>query len=182
MNHISETTKKEEGVSLIITFFIMIIILAVVIMTSTLLYSGIRILRNVSNSIVAYYVSESGLEKVFYYDRKVLPSGASRGLCSMFNSVNNPDYCQQDPGGQSQHSIYCNSPLMTVIDAAHNPNGCSPAICNSCQIEFETTISGNDKYKVKANVTLNGEKTNFYISSTGNKENTSRAIEVSSQQ
>ncbi len=66
-------SKQEKGVSLIITFFIMIIILTVVLSISVILYSEVKVIRNVSNSMASLYAAESGVEKVLYYDRQVLP-------------------------------------------------------------------------------------------------------------
>lgn len=62
---------NEKGVALIITFFIMIIILAVTLSISSILYSEIKILRNIGSSVVAFYAADSGIEKVLYYDRQV---------------------------------------------------------------------------------------------------------------
>jgi Tfp pilus assembly protein PilX len=180
-----DSLKNQKGVSLIITFFIMVIILSVVLMTSILLYSEIKITRNIGNSIIAYYSAESGLEKVFYYDRKVIPSGSTRGLCVMLDSVNNPNYCQTDPGGNVEHNLYCNNsnpnpglPLGT--------NGCNKNVCNNCEVDFTTTISGSDNtYSVKATVTPNGTNasiTDLSINSTGKNRSTNRAIQVFSSQ
>lgn len=56
---------SERGVSLIITFFIMIIVLAVVLSISILLYSEVKVIRNIGNSMVSFYAGESGIEKFF---------------------------------------------------------------------------------------------------------------------
>jgi len=128
---------SQKGVSLIITFFMMIIILAVVLFISVLLYSEVKIIRNVGDSMVSFFAADSGVEKVLYYDRKVLPTlikgecpigtecdpdqtcsnglctiPAKRGLCSMYtnDSGNNPNYCASDPNPLNpaiDHSIYC---------------------------------------------------------------------------
>jgi hypothetical protein len=66
--------KNQNGVSLIITFFIMTIILSVVLSISAILYSEVKIIRNVGNSVTAFYAADSGVEKILYYDRVVLPT------------------------------------------------------------------------------------------------------------
>ena len=84
----------QKGVSLIISFFIMVIILSVVLSVSALLYSEIKVIRNIGNSVVSFYAADSGIEKLIYYDRKVLPDGAVRGLCSMLEKGKK---CEQIP-------------------------------------------------------------------------------------
>ena len=127
-----KTLNLEKGVSLIITFFIMIIILTVVLSISVILYSEVKVMRNVGNSIVSYYTAESGIEKVLYYDKQVLPVAnecednsdcttlpytscnngicmipSSRGLCGMTQSTTyTPKYCANE-GQSSETSIYC---------------------------------------------------------------------------
>jgi len=64
---------KQKGVSLIIVLFIMIIILGVTVSISTILYSELKVIRNIGNSIVGFYAADSGIEKILYYDKQVLP-------------------------------------------------------------------------------------------------------------
>ena len=47
-----------------------------------LLYSEIKIIRNIGNSVAAFYTAESGVEKVLYYDRKNATE-QGRGICSI---------------------------------------------------------------------------------------------------
>jgi len=116
---------NQKGVSLILTIFVMVILLAVVLFIAALLYTEIRNVKNLSDSVTAFFAADSGVEKVLYYDRNVLPpidtgnfcddeenpcpsgqtcdsneckSTAVRGLCSMLNT------CQE---GDS--SLYCNN-------------------------------------------------------------------------
>lgn len=128
---------SQKGVSLIITFFVMIIILSITLAISALLYSEVKIIRNMGDSVIAFYAADSGIEKVLYYDRQVLPSlslgacstgadcdsgqtcvnnfctiPAKRGLCVMYDSMINPNaYCQPDPATFNpniEYGIYCN--------------------------------------------------------------------------
>lgn len=78
--------QKERGVSLIITFFILVIILAAVLAISTILYGEIKVIRNMGNSVVAFYAADSGVEKTLYYDRKIISDSSSssqRGALTM---------------------------------------------------------------------------------------------------
>jgi hypothetical protein len=83
-NKTSKINKDQKGVSLIISFFIMVIIVAIVLAITTLLYNEIKMIRNIGNSVVAFYAADSGIEKVLYYDRKVIPVG-SRGYALWLN-------------------------------------------------------------------------------------------------
>lgn len=146
----------ESGVSLIITFFIMIIILSVVLFISVLLYSEVKVIKNIGDSMVSFYAADSGIEKVLYYDRKVLPvlsvfsscqsaldcdSGQScisgscvkyavRGLCSMYNydSANNPNACLDSSTVSGlDPGLFCNNTIVPAIYADDTNN---PKGCN----------------------------------------------------
>lgn len=165
---------KEKGVSLIMTFFIMIIILSVVLAISIILYSEIKIIRNMGNSVVSFYAAESGIEKVLYYDRQVVPEGAIRGLCSMFDQENNEKYCQDS--GYEDEAIYCkNSDTEDIEDG-----GCDIETCNNCKIYFETTFN-DKKYFTTVLVYPNQEipdESDFEIISKGAFGGTQRNLQV----
>ena len=139
--------KSESGVSLIITLFIMIIILAVVLSVSTLLYSQVKVIRNTGNSVVSFYAADSGIEKVLYCDRQVIPDGAKRGLCSILDS------CAASGSGDS--SIYCiPNPSFTQpklgykVGSVDSAKGCDYDTCDDCTIGFSTTFDGRTYYLV----------------------------------
>lgn len=143
------TTKSgQKGFSLIITFFIMIIVLAVVLSISAILYSEVKVIRNIGNSMISLYAADSGLEKFFYYDGNVLPAGGARGFCYMLDA-SNPNYCRADQAGAPDHSIYCNNPEIAPLNQVDG--GCDINSCSSCKISFDTTF---DKrvYYVEAKV------------------------------
>lgn len=156
---------RQAGVSLIIVFFIAIIILGVVVSLSALLYSQTKIIRNISNSIVAFYASESGIEKVLFYDRQVLDiptvdpcttdedcgtgqvcdmennvcvNRLGRGLCYMTTS------CQDGLPGRDP-SIFC----KTISNTPGSVGGCDINDCDDCKITFSTTFGGKN-YDVEA--------------------------------
>jgi len=161
-----QNSKNKKGVSLIITLFIMIIILAVVISISTLLYSEIKVLRNVGNSVVGLYAADSGIEKVLYYDRQYKPSNnvecvnnsdclspdfpscddttkhcsaaVQRGLCSIFsNKFGIKNSCSANASGDS--SISCNNSSIGAVTVG-NITGCNPDTCDDCTVSFNTTL------------------------------------------
>lgn len=173
--------ESEKGISLIITFFIMMIVLAVVFSLSALLYSEIKVLRNIGNSVVAFFAADSGVEKVLFYDSQVVPEGAQRGLCSMvsYNPVSNPNACQPDPnqGGLDEHGIYCNGGNATPQDQNVPQTGC--ADCSNCMVVFDTQFD-NRSYLVEAAVAPSEDQnsTDFTIKSKGIFGGTERKIQV----
>ena len=180
-----QISNSERGVSLIITFFIMIIILAIVLSVSTLLYSEIKVMRNLGNSMISLYAADSGIEKVLYYDRQVLlvigPDGegnpvyAPRGLCSMLDP-DNIDSCQQKGDGILDPSVYCNP---TPGDPNPQGDDCYPASCTDCTISFETKMGDKEivQYSVNAKV---DEENNLYsdITSSGTFGGAGRKIKI----
>ncbi|MBU1570878.1 MAG: pilus assembly PilX N-terminal domain-containing protein [bacterium] len=180
--------QSQKGVALIITFFVMVIILGISLSMSAILYSEIRIIRNIGNSVLAFYAAESGVEKVLYYDKKVLPVVADenvevRGLCYMCQN-NNPDACAQEPvGGGGDRSIYCNNCNALPLDTGLE--GCNPDICNNCEVTFETNINDDRRYEVTATVSPFGDPSGLFlkIDSTGYyKEYVLRAIEINMEE
>jgi hypothetical protein len=131
-------TDNQKGVSLIITFFIMIIILLIVSSISALLYSEVKVIKNMSNSVSAFYAADSGAERVLYYDGKVIPTGAARGIC---------DICNACP--TCFDSGACSRALpLNYTDA----NGCTN--CTECNIVFKTTIPATPLKFYNANVVV----------------------------
>ena len=183
---------SEEGISLVITFFITVIIIGIVLVVSTILYSQIKVIRNIGESVISFYAADSGIEKILFYDRQAMPDNAKRGMCSMFTKTTNsdgtsPDYCAQDPTptDASDHSVYCNAvspdtiPYKQVIDPTA-PDGCDPLVCNNCEVKFSTIMSSGKTYIVDAKIFpgSDGTSTDFTINSNGSYKNVSRAINI----
>jgi len=172
----------QAGVSLIITFFVMLIILAIVISISALLYSEVKVIRNIGNSIVSFYAADSGVEKVLFYDRQVLPLSSDRenlvkrGLCSMFKTESSKS-CQPNENERGPRaSIYCNK-----IKSENSLGGaCDPDICDDCIVEFETVFSGKT-YNVVATLTSGSVYSNLKINSKGLFSGAERKIEANVQ-
>ena len=178
---------SEKGVSLIITFFVMIIILSVALSISILLYGELKIIRNVGNSTVGLYAADSGIEKVLYYDRHVVPAGAVRGLCSMFDLTNIidgiPRYCAIS-GTNSDSSIYCFVSAKPQEGTKDPTNGCNPAYCDDCTVSFNTTLdnsisSNYINYSTTASVYPSGDhSSDFEIDSKGTFSDSGRQIQT----
>ena len=178
---LNQISNSESGVSLILTFFIMIIILVIVLSISILLYSEVKVIRNIGNSVGGFYAADSGIEKVLYYDRQVLPLSSDgetlvpRGLCSIFDLIKNSNYyCTEGFIGET--SIYCNNTSGPTASAA---NGCNPDVCDNCQIYFETTFDTGAKYYTTATISHSGNSSEFIIDSRGTFSDAERQIEIS---
>jgi len=137
-----QISNSEKGVSLIITFFVLVIILAVVLSISVILYSEIKIIRNIGDSVVAFYAADSGIEKALYYDRQRAPddaTGSKRGICSLCTE------CLAD-----QTNCYegdCTVSRLPEADA----DDCTGAKCENCTVEFDTNLlTGSKSYHLKA--------------------------------
>jgi hypothetical protein len=181
---------SEKGVSLVIAFFIMIIILAIIISITTLLYKEIKMIRNIGNSVVAFYAADSGIEKVMYYDRKVIPEGAERGLCSMFYSAENLNGCLPEPTDTTPDldlGLYCNENGVVFLRLADSEDldGCDADVCDNCIISFYTNRLDNTNtaksYEVTATITPSEDfedYSNLEIGSTGFYKSTNRKIEL----
>jgi len=175
---------NQKGVSLIIILFIMIIILSVVLSISILLYSEIKVVRNIGSSIAGFYAADSGIEKVLYYDRQVVPSGAGRGLCSMFT------YCTSNTSVDSP--IYCNNTIPpTIYDDTTNPlyaplyknqlTGCDANVCDDCQIYFETSFNGRTYYTTARIYPSSSITSIFEINSRGAYNGAGRQLQIQIQ-
>lgn len=175
-------TDKQKGVSLIITFFIMVIVLAVVLSVSILLYSEVKIIRNIGDSAISLFSADSGIEKILYYDNQVIPDGAVRGICSM---------CREEEATSCVRSsvdevMACSSCEYTasVTDSPTIPDnpekGCDPDTCNYCSVTFSTTLSNKMAYNVRAEVfpSVDGEFTDLRVRSKGSYYATQRQLEI----
>jgi hypothetical protein len=188
-------TDKQKGASLIMTFFIMIIVLAVVLSISSLLYSEIKVTRNIGNSMESLYVAESGIEKIFYYDRQVLPTveegkAAVRGLCSIYtqDAINNPSACPRTSTSGFNPSVYCTpaANFTSPVAGESNPtHGCDPTVCDDCKISFSTALNtkGDKNYVATAQISpLPDGSYSFKIESKGNFGSIARQVEVVSNE
>ncbi|MCX6718691.1 MAG: hypothetical protein NTY81_03790 [Candidatus Staskawiczbacteria bacterium] len=148
----------------------MVIILSVVLSVSALLYSEIKIARNIGNSTIAFYVADSGAEKVLYYDRQVIPDGASRGVCNICAALN---YCASD--------IFTTG-CDTCSATPNSADGC--ANCTDCRIVFKTNMNSDPQkyYNEVVNISLlSGEFCKLsggYLQSYGTYADANRAVNL----
>ena len=152
----------ESGVSVIITFLVMTILLAVTISISVILFSQVKILSSMGDSVVALYVAEKGAEETLYFDRKQGPNGSNRGYCNICNACS--------AAGCSE---------CTVVSLAEDgSNGCDVLTCANCEVKY-TTVFGDKKYEIRSRVIpwLSGNFA-FFLVSEGYWRNASRSIEV----
>jgi len=159
---------SSRGVSLIVTFFILTIILAVVLSVSTILYSQIKIIGNIGDSVASFYAADSGIEKTLYYDRKVMQEKAKRGLCDICANCVSGDY--------GEPALFCNNCVFYGDD-------CDPLTCSNCSVSFDTVLNSEKKnlaYSVKAKVAPDASSSNLVIDSIGTYKNLNRAIEIKS--
>lgn len=167
---------QQKGVSLIITFFILTIILSIILSISAILYSEIKIIRNIGDSVAAFYLADSGVEKVLYYNNKVLLSNANKGLCTMCKYDENENAC---PLGNDDSWLNCLDCQTQALDAEEV--GCDTLICKNCEVTFYTDVlEGEKRYKIIATVTPNSNVnfTDFVIESSGNYKNVKRAVRL----
>jgi len=165
---------KEKGVSLIIIFFILTIILSVVLNISILLYSRVKVIRNIGNSVVAFYAADSGVEKILFYDRKQIPTGGKRGLCYMSDLTNLnacPSSCTPALGDCVES--HCYDPIYTEL----SPDGCNILTCENCFLSFSSFFD-NKSYDAEISVTKSGTLFTANIDSKGNFGNVARKIQT----
>ena len=149
--------KSQKGVSVYLAFMVMTILLIIGLGVNYLVASEIKVMRNMNNSVVAFYAAETGIEKTLYLDNMVIPPGGSRGLCYICNSSNSTEW---DSGTCTTSGTDCN--LIS---------------CGNCRVVFEQTISGK-KHRVEAQVTTVGGNVSTTIKSVGTYKTTRRAIQV----
>lgn len=150
--------KSQKGVSLIITLFIMAIALGIVLGLSAILLGKIKVLREIGDSVVSLYVADSGVEQTYYFDRKMVPDGGSRGLCYIC------DIC-----------IYS---WPSCQNCTSSGGDCDSLSCTNCQVNF-SVVSNDKTYNIEALVFPTGDGTyENVIRSFGEFKGISRAIEL----
>jgi len=160
---------NQRGVALIITFLIMTVMLAIVLSISVILFSEIKIVGNLGNSVSALYASESGIEKTLYIDRKQGPGGANRGVCSICSLC-----------GSGQGESYCNSCTATSLNSDPAIDGCDPMTCSNCHVVFSTEMSSDKVYNMDIVVNQQCKRSFGTIDSFGFYKGVSRAVRIDS--
>lgn len=71
----------ERGVSLYMVFMIMTLLLGIGFGMSALLLSQLDTLRGIGHSVLAFYATDAGIERVLYIDQKNCASDPERLVC-----------------------------------------------------------------------------------------------------
>lgn len=163
---------NQKGVSIFIAFILVTIFFGIVFGISSILVSQIKLARQTAESVVSFFLAESGIEKTFYYDRKKIPKkegGAGleeesdkkkgRGLCNICNTCSSQD-CQECYLSRPEHS--------------EEPKDCNPFSCTNCQINFFTEFNGK-RYEIEAIALPSGDT---IIRAVGSFRQIKRAIEL----
>ena len=77
----TEGLKTERGVSLYMVFMIMTLLLGIGFGMSALLLTQLDTLRGIGYSVLAFYATEAGIDRVLYIDQKTCASQADRIGC-----------------------------------------------------------------------------------------------------
>ncbi len=141
--------RSQKGVALLIAFFVIGIAVSVVLGVCAILFSEIKVIRQIGDSVKAFYAADTGVEQFFYFDNKKKPAGASRGFCNICN------ICSE---------FNCQNCQSSGTD-------CDPVTCLDCQVSYSTEI-GDKKFDIICNITLTEEN----IKSFGTFLKTTRAI------
>lgn len=152
---------NQKGVTLIITFMIMTIMLVIVLSISTVLFKQIKVINSIGGSVSSFYASESGAEQTLYFDKKQIPSGATRGFCDLCNHCDSND-CQN----------------CTVMPLAQD--GCNIDTCNNCQITYDAYFD-DTTYSVNAKIIPQASNPNmsvFDINALGHYKDSTRAVNI----
>jgi len=73
---------NQKGVSLLFTLLIMAALLAITIGVTRLSLGEIKLIRDIPNSLIAYYAADSGIERALYEER-ISGSASNQADCSV---------------------------------------------------------------------------------------------------
>ncbi|GAI23960.1 unnamed protein product [marine sediment metagenome] len=73
---------NQKGVSLLLTILIMAALLAIAIGVTRLSLGEIKLIRDIPNSLIAYYAADSGIERALYEER-IGGGAADQADCSV---------------------------------------------------------------------------------------------------
>ncbi len=86
-------TKKEKGVSLYLTVMVMSIFLFVIFSLSVILFYQLQETTRIGDSVVAFYASDSGIERALYDEKICLYTTADQCGDSCEKDNNEDGYC-----------------------------------------------------------------------------------------
>ena len=117
----------EKGVSLYVVFLLMALLLGIGLGMSALLLSQLDTLRGIGRSVLAFYATETGIDRVLYIDQKTCASAPNRVGC-LHTAVdplgtqtlsNGAQYTLtiESPGGACTTPTYCVKSVGTYQQA-----------------------------------------------------------------
>ncbi len=96
---------SQKGVSLYLAIVIMVILLAIVLSVATILVGQLRMVKEMENSVIAFYAADTGIEEVL----KVIIHDANPDPASRYPLIG-----QTDVGAASYYvDVFCCSPGPT---------------------------------------------------------------------
>jgi hypothetical protein len=119
--------KTERGVSLYMVFMIMALLLGIGFGMSSLLLSQLDTLRGIGYSVLAFYATEAGIDRVLYIDQKTCANQSDRVGClhtavDPLGTQTLSNWAQytltiESPGGACTASTYCAKSVGTYQQA-----------------------------------------------------------------
>lgn len=106
---------NQKGVSLLLTLLITAVILVIAFGVSRLTLGEIKLTRDISKSIIAYYGADSGIERAVYEER-VGGGAVARGDCSV--SLDNGSSYGIRVQGSIIRSIGCYGDIRRAIEVS----------------------------------------------------------------
>lgn len=118
---------RQAGVSLYMTFMIMTLLLGIGLGMSTLLLGRLDTLKGIGHSVLAFYATDAGIDRVLYIDQKDCADELNRLDC-LHTAVdplgtqtlsNGAEYTLtlESPGGACTASTYCVKSVGTYQQA-----------------------------------------------------------------
>ncbi|HHE76624.1 MAG TPA: hypothetical protein ENL27_01420 [Candidatus Parcubacteria bacterium] len=97
-----ESLNKEKGVSLYLAVVVTSILLAITFGMSAILFQQLRIIRDMGNSVVAFYAADAGIERALYDQSNCLTMSSSCVINGCQNDRDGDGYCDGVKTGYSK--------------------------------------------------------------------------------
>jgi len=108
--------RYQKGIAIYLAVVVMSVLLAVGIGTAAILYSQIRMIRSMGDSVIAFYAADTGVEDVLYKDS--LPAGLELEVVVPGNLDNTATYEAKKiaPSVTCPGDYYCVKSIGTFKD------------------------------------------------------------------
>ena len=122
----TSSLRLQKGISLYLALMIMTILLAIGIGISTIIVSQMKMIREMGDSVIAFYAADTGIERLINEELKICRQAPCPGYCA------DPVNCDE---GLPTPSIPFSEPVGDATyeakKVANNTEGC-PATVNFC--------------------------------------------------